>query len=367
MRGKVLCTENRAKGIIAIISILCLITTGSTSFEYQLNLKEHCEQEVCKSNLNKFPTKSFVQSGSAYEKNPQIQTTTTAAPLTTPTTTRLKIRDKNRGHQTEQNLNKKLLKLIDDITLNLNHRIYRNVPHLPENITKDVPCIVPKNEPKSPTCPGNQTDCSSQPEESNVTVPEDVNLNDSCCIKSYTIHTEPTNLGNNETYLAVVNWFSSIVFGLLPLFLIATFNCFLVNAVYKSQKKRKLLTNLQVSEKQIIFGKFCKLCFLLQEHVTQYQENRITLLLISVVVLFLLCQTPTASFLIYDALDETADVHTRNVKKGTRSFVSRHSFVSYYFQFSKSPSIFVSFYKVTAKKVQKMRLCLLKSHFLVSF
>lgn len=53
-----------------------------------------------------------------------------------------------------------------------------------------------------------------------------------------------------------------------------------------------------------------------QDHVTMYQENRITLLLIGVVVLFLLCQTPTASFLIYDALDETADAHVRNIKKG---------------------------------------------------
>lgn len=111
-----LCTENRAKSIIAIISILCLMSTASTAFEYQLNTEGNC-------------------------------------------------------------------------------------------------------------------------------TPKDVEIPNNNC----TIQTEPTNLGKNETYRSVFYWFSSIFFGLLPLVLIATFNCFLVTAVYKSQKQRKLMTNLQVS------------------------------------------------------------------------------------------------------------------------
>nr|CAH7722352.1 unnamed protein product [Callosobruchus chinensis] len=42
MKGKVFCTEGRAKSIIVIIYIFCLLTTVSTTFEYQLTFNEEC-------------------------------------------------------------------------------------------------------------------------------------------------------------------------------------------------------------------------------------------------------------------------------------------------------------------------------------
>lgn len=77
-----------------------------------------------------------------------------------------------------------------------------------------------------------------------VTEDEDV---EDCCVSKYVIKIEQTQLGRNATYKTVFYWFSSVTFAFLPLILIATFNCFLVNAVRKSQKERKTMTKSQVS------------------------------------------------------------------------------------------------------------------------
>ena len=45
-------------------------------------------------------------------------------------------------------------------------------------------------------------------------------------------------------------------------------------------------------------------------------ENRITVMLIGVVFLFLICQTPTASFLIYSNFHESQDQTTENIHRG---------------------------------------------------
>lgn len=50
--------------------------------------------------------------------------------------------------------------------------------------------------------------------------------------------------------------------------------------------------------------------------MSQSNENRITLVLIGVVVMFIICQTPTASFLIYEPLSSKTDPYTENIKRG---------------------------------------------------
>lgn len=67
-----------------------------------------------------------------------------------------------------------------------------------------------------------------------------------CCVVKYIISTEPTQLGRNATYRTIFYWFSSVSFAFLPLIMIATINCFLVNAVRKSQVERKKMTKSQV-------------------------------------------------------------------------------------------------------------------------
>jgi hypothetical protein len=47
-------------------------------------------------------------------------------------------------------------------------------------------------------------------------------------------------------------------------------------------------------------------------------ENRITVMLIGVVFLFLICQTPTASFLIYSNFYEPKDLATEHIHRGNQ-------------------------------------------------
>lgn len=60
----------------------------------------------------------------------------------------------------------------------------------------------------------------------------------------------------------------------------------------------------------------------LQENNTQSQENRMTLILIAVVILFLICQTPTACILIYTSVyPNFYDEYTANIVKGMFSII----------------------------------------------
>lgn len=99
---------------------------------------------------------------------------------------------------------------------------------------------------------------------------------------------EITEFGSHETYRLIYHWFTTIFVVFLPVVILAIFNFFLIQAVRKSRIARKGMTNQQMStvrQLQII-----------------RQENRITLILIAVVIVFLLCQMPTALVLIYTSV-----------------------------------------------------------------
>lgn len=192
IKGKVLCTENRAKIIIAVISILCFLATASTTFEHQLTFKEQCvricdSQEMESLQMKQTNDSSITPRSADYDK---------------------------------------------DVT-NCSHSHDGDMVH--RSVSEEV-------EPNN----GSLVMISRLSGTVLNTVLSSFFLNTTCCEKKYTIGTEETSLGKNKTYKNIFYWFSSIVFGLLPLALIATFNCFLVNAVYKSNKQRKKLTNTQV-------------------------------------------------------------------------------------------------------------------------
>lgn len=67
-----------------------------------------------------------------------------------------------------------------------------------------------------------------------------------CCKHNITIDIEPTSLHENETYQTAIYWFNAIIFAFLPLILIATFNSFLINALYTSHRNRREMTSSQV-------------------------------------------------------------------------------------------------------------------------
>lgn len=185
IRGRALCTENRAKRVIVIVSILCTFSTMSTTFEYQLTTSEHCIKKNCTdSELQPGGNETFVQHN-------------------------------NDNNYTVANAN---------VT----------VPILNEVISDADEMIS--------DCVGRNDECNLQNDTIANATTEEV-----CCVKAIKIRTELTHLGDNKTYKTLFYWFTSIIFVFLPLILMATFNCFLVNAVRKSQVTRKRMTKSKVS------------------------------------------------------------------------------------------------------------------------
>ncbi|KAF5283142.1 hypothetical protein FQA39_LY17400 [Lamprigera yunnana] len=233
IKGKVLCTERRAKSIIAIASILCLVFTATTPFEYQLAFQDSCIKTCDEEDLKHLQPKRADE---------------------------------------------------------LSHTPINVSTSLDKNNCSDDGVLIPVDE-ELIFLLTNSTDLLFR------AIVNIQLMNMTCCVKNYTITTESTSFGKNRIYQRMFYWFSAIVFAVLPLAMISTFNCFLINSVYRSYRKRKIMTNFQ-------------------EQKSQTQENRITVLLIAVVVLFLICQIPTASVLIYDALVEVTDDATLNIKAG---------------------------------------------------
>lgn len=56
---------------------------------------------------------------------------------------------------------------------------------------------------------------------------------------------------------------------------------------------------------------------MLQENNSQAQEHRMTVILIAVVLLFLICQTPSACILIYTSIYTKLDATTEKLVRGT--------------------------------------------------
>ncbi|KAA0199985.1 hypothetical protein HAZT_HAZT001377 [Hyalella azteca] len=102
---------------------------------------------------------------------------------------------------------------------------------------------------------------------------------------SYRMALRPSDLGMNGVYQQVFYWFSAVTFILLPLLLLSIFNSFLINTVNKSTAERSKLSERPRHDKSV--------------NRAQSQEKKITLMLIAVVVLALVCQTPAAIALLY--------------------------------------------------------------------
>uniref|UniRef100_A0A1A9W284 G-protein coupled receptors family 1 profile domain-containing protein n=1 Tax=Glossina brevipalpis TaxID=37001 RepID=A0A1A9W284_9MUSC len=95
-------------------------------------------------------------------------------------------------------------------------------------------------------------------------------------------------LGNNEIYLKIWNFFTLLVFVLIPLCMLLTFNCFLIMLVRKSKTVRGEMTNASSMRRPKRKMNISSVS----------QENRVTVTLIAVVLLFIVCQLPWAIYLI---------------------------------------------------------------------
>ncbi|XP_015918808.1 FMRFamide receptor [Parasteatoda tepidariorum] len=98
-----------------------------------------------------------------------------------------------------------------------------------------------------------------------------------------------SDLGNNPVYVQIYYWVISVLFVFIPLFLLAVFNAFLIKSVHSSKTRRKTMTRKREGESQA------------------RQESKITVMLIAVVILFLVCQLPTAITLLYKAFHHIKD------------------------------------------------------------
>ena len=118
-----------------------------------------------------------------------------------------------------------------------------------------------------------------------------------------------TDLALNDSYTTAFSWFWSIAFVFIPLLLLGIFNSFLIFAVHDSRKKRCKMTQVKNNKKKKKKLKNYVMSFSFKitwndcwqtDHAssTQRQENKITITLIAVVILFMICQIPTAIMFI---------------------------------------------------------------------
>lgn len=93
-----------------------------------------------------------------------------------------------------------------------------------------------------------------------------------------------TEFAETYSYQFGYYWWFVAMFTFTPLVLLSVFNSLLIKSVWEANKKRRMLSQTRVTgdpQKQ------------------NREQQRVTLMLISVVVIFLICQTPQAVLLIY--------------------------------------------------------------------
>ncbi|VEN55245.1 unnamed protein product [Callosobruchus maculatus] len=311
MKGKVFCTEGRAKSIIVIIYIFCLLTTVSTTFEYQLTFNEEClsrckvlVEETSKDGVSQNRTKrqsNEATPGSLEDINPlpkaiqpmffiesssEIPTETQGRKAErsdrsydeTITKTNDRIEDTESIHNAED-----IATLADAVKYDEKYQ-----PDYEETEQNDTVDTITYNSFE--TNDNNSQDLQMTVENKNVT------YKTYCCSKNLTIDVESTDLSKNRNYLNFIYWYSALFFGIIPLVLIATFNCFLIRAVYLSQQLRRVMTN---STENVLFT----------------NERRITIILIGIVISFLVCNTPTSAHLIYYHFHKVTTARENNLMR----------------------------------------------------
>lgn len=114
------------------------------------------------------------------------------------------------------------------------------------------------------------------------------------CEEVFYYKNSQSSLGENALYTRLWYFFTLFVFVLIPLCLLGTFNCFLIMLVRRSKNLRGEMTNANSIRRSRMSGKGQR-----KSHTSSVsQENRITVTLIAVVLLFIICQLPWAIYLI---------------------------------------------------------------------
>ncbi|XP_055353583.1 FMRFamide receptor-like [Paramacrobiotus metropolitanus] len=109
----------------------------------------------------------------------------------------------------------------------------------------------------------------------------------------------PTALGKNATYKNVFYWFTSVTFVFLPFLLIAALNMFLLRSLRAARSIRSSLSSAVLAS-----------------------ELRTTFLLVTVILMFLFCQTPAAVMLIVSLFNERHGFMPDNLQRGLNNIIN---------------------------------------------
>lgn len=225
-----------------MIGVFCLLATLSTAFEYELAIEEQCIRNCTNEELRKMshPTGkcNFTFHHIGHD-------------LVTPNINNKKLEESSRKLVKDiyNNLEPVLHKLLPRNCTSHPHIIY--VPlHSPlfnktylidRHISRSSKVILDQVE-------NNTHHVANFTKTRELVSSNEPKINDTCCLKKFWVHVDWTKLGKNEAYKTFMSWFSALCYALIPLVLIATFNCYLVHAVYKSQGRRRRMTNSHVSK-----------------------------------------------------------------------------------------------------------------------
>lgn len=118
-----------------------------------------------------------------------------------------------------------------------------------------------------------------------------------------------SDLGRNTVYKSIYYWLTAALFVFVPLLLLFFFNSFLIRSVHISRKQRSDMTQSKLHSSPSPHstnganatskGNASKM-----DANSSKQETKITVMLIAVVILFFLCQLPTAVMLIFTSIHD---------------------------------------------------------------
>ncbi|XP_073835353.1 proctolin receptor [Musca autumnalis] len=278
LKRQTFCTESLAKKVIAGVTIFCVLSTMSTFFEHEASVEYQLldsEGKPCTLN-DTSPThiSLAMENGVSFLNSIEGSGGNSDADVIMATTS-------------------------EDVMVNHLKR------SLPQQENEAFPSIV--NIP-SPEAVLSSSSMASSQNQSEI-LPIDVLQ--SC--KNVTYYVDgPGILGQNDEYDKIWSYVSLIVYVLLPLGVLATFNCFLVVMVKRSNTLRRKMTNASSMRKPKDRPSTTSVS----------QENRVTITLIAVVVCFIICQLPWAAYLIVRLQNPGLDFNLQRVLGNVFNFLS---------------------------------------------
>ncbi|KAH8289787.1 hypothetical protein KR054_010967 [Drosophila jambulina] len=314
LKRQTFCTESLAKKVIAAVSLFCLLSTLSTAFEHTIKVDwklidgayQPCNQTLA--NVSPTPSPPFV--------TPALAT----PPMVTPATI-WQEQDREREREQEQTLQDyfstesstaKSSRLLLDFGSGSGDGEPVNIPRLQRHWQSSgfvTPPTLRKTLQDQDRELENRGKIGQKQELVQVTTESllqllrrkrstDHNITDAFAFnvteycQNMTLYNHGlSELGMNELYGNIWNVFTLLVFVVLPLLLLVTFNSFLILLVHRSKSLRGDLTNassIRRTKRKSSSG--------IKGSVSQ--ENRVTITLIAVVLMFIVCQLPWAIYLI---------------------------------------------------------------------